>query len=61
MTYEYKGWTLYTRTVKLKGGEEIQVHFFSKITPKIGTPCDLPKDYTASMDIRTGLPYVKKK
>lgn len=61
MAYEYEGWTLYTRSVKLTGGREQQIFFFSKKVPKSGTPCEKPERYTVGVNKRTGLPYLKKK
>jgi hypothetical protein len=61
MTFTHEGWTLYTRNVKLKGGRNQTIYFFSKRTPKSGTPCDKPANYTVGVNKRTGLPYLKKK
>lgn len=61
MTYTYEGWTLYTRDVKLKGGRNQTIYFFSKKSPKSGKPCDKPANYTVGVNKRTGLPYLKKK
>jgi hypothetical protein len=60
MTYEHDGWKLYKRDVILKGGRSQTIYFFSKRTPKSGTPCDLPAGYTVGVNKRTGLPYLKK-
>jgi len=61
MSFEYEGWTLYTREVELKGGRIQRIYFFSKRSPKSGTPCDKPDGYTVGVNKRTGLPYLKKK
>ena len=61
MAFEYKGWTLYTREVELKGGRKQPIYFFSKRTPKSGEPCDKPAGYDVGENSRTGLPYLKKK
>ena len=61
MVYTYEGWTLYERDVTLKGGRKQKIYFFSKRTPKSGTPCDKPANYTVGVNKRTGLPYLKKK
>jgi hypothetical protein len=61
MAFTHEGWTLYTRNVKLKGGRNQTIYFFSKRTPKSGTPCDKPANYTVGVNKRTGLPYLKKK
>jgi len=60
MAYTHEGWTLYTRDVTLKGGRRQTSYFFSKKTPKSGTPCDKPADYSVGVNKRTGLPYLKK-
>jgi hypothetical protein len=61
MAFTHEGWTLYCRDVKLKGGKNQKIYFFSKRTPKSGTPCDKPDAYTVGVNRRTGLPYLKKK
>ncbi len=61
MVYTYEGWTLYMRDVTLKGGKKQRIYFFSKRTPKSGTPCDKPEGYVVGVNKRTGLPYLKKK
>ena len=61
MTFTHEGWTLYTRDVKLKGGRNQTIYFFSKRTPKSGSPCDKPANYMVGVNKRTGLPYLKKK
>lgn len=61
MAYNYEGWTLYTRNVSLKGGRKQTIYFFSKRSPKSGTPCDLPNGYAVGVNKRTSLPYLKKK
>ena len=60
MAYTYEGWTLYKRDVRLKGGRMQTIYFFSKKTPKSGTPCDKPGGYSVGVNKRTGLPYLKK-
>jgi hypothetical protein len=41
MAYTHNGWTLYTRDVKLKGGRNQTIYFFSKKSPKSGKPCEI--------------------
>lgn len=60
MAFTHEGWTLYSRDVRLKGGRNQKIYFFSKRTPKSGTPCDKPANYTVGVNKRTGLPYLKK-
>ena len=67
MAHEYKSrksgkkYTLFTRKVKLKGGKEQTIYFFSARKPKSGKQCDLPKGYKVVENPRTGLPFLKKK
>ncbi len=61
MAYTHEGWTLYARDVTLKGGRNQTIYFFSKRTPKSGSPCELPSGYSVGVNKRTGLPYLKKK
>lgn len=60
MVFTYEGWTLYTREVELKGGRMQTIYFFSKRSPKSGTPCDKPGNMVVGVNKRTGLPYLKK-
>ena len=61
MVYKHEGWTLYSRNVVLRGGRNQTIYFFSKKTPKSGSPCDKPENMTVGVNKRTGLPYLKKK
>jgi len=61
MAFVYEGWTLYTRDVNLKGGRIQTIYFFSKRSPKSGSPCDKPDNMEVGVNKRTGLPYLKKK
>jgi len=60
MAFTYEGWTLYKRDVTLKGGRQQTIYFFSKRSPKSGTPCEKPAGYSVGVNKRTGLPYLKK-
>ncbi len=60
MTYKHGDWNLYSRDVRLKGGRNQTIYFFSKRTPKSGTTCDMPNGYKVEVNKRTGLPYLKK-
>jgi hypothetical protein len=60
MAYEYQGWTLYSREVKLKRGPRVTIYFFSKRKPKSGRPSDKPSGYTVKVNKRTGLPFLKR-
>ena len=61
MVFKHEDWTLYKRDVKLKGGKIQTIYFFSKRTPKSGSPCDKPDNMIVGVNKRTGLPYLKKK
>lgn len=64
MAYQHrtdKGmWNLFTRKVTLNGGREQAIYFFSRQSPKSGTPTDLPKGYQVMVTERTGMPILKK-
>ena len=61
MAYTHGEYTLYSREVTLRGGSTHTIYFFSKRTPKSGTPSDKPDKYEVGVNKRTGLPYLKKK
>lgn len=60
MVYEKGGYRLYKRRVKLRGGHEQTIFFFSKREPKSAEPSDLPVGYKVTVNAKTGLPYLKK-
>ena len=60
MGFSFKKWNLYKADLELKCGLIDTLYFFSRWKPKKGTPCDLPKGYTVSVNKRTGLPYLNK-
>lgn len=60
MTFEYEGWTLYTREAEFRDGAIKTVYFFSKRIPPSGRECDLPKGYEVYVNKRLGMPYIKK-
>lgn len=63
MPYQYQGWTLYSRDVKLKRGPKVTIYFFSKRKPKSGKPWpeeSLPKGRKVGVNKRTGLPFLRK-
>lgn len=55
-----KEWTLFTRSVKLRGGMNQQIYFFSRHKPKSGRPTEMPNGYKVGVNKRTGLPYLAK-
>ena len=59
--YTFGLYTLYTELVHLKNGKNQVIYFFSKKTPKSGTPTILPEGYHVKVSDRSGLPYLKKK
>lgn len=62
MVFTHNKWTLYKRNVKLKGGKNQTIYFFSKKTPKSGIPCDMPEGYRIK-EAKTkgsGMPYLTK-
>ncbi len=61
MAYVHDGWTLYKRDVRLKGGRNQTIYFFSKRKPKSGTPGQNPTGYSGGVNKSTGLPYLTKK
>ena len=63
MVYEQENYKLYVKYIKLKGNpdKEYPMYFFSKKTPKSGTPCDLPENYVVIKNEKTGLLFLKKK
>jgi len=58
--YTYGLYTLYTELVHLKNGKNQIIYFFSKKTPKSGTPTTMPDGYQIEVSKRSGLPYLKK-
>lgn len=63
MPFEHEGYTLYSRSVELKGGRQQTIYFFTKTgnTPKSGNPTEKPPEYNVKRNARTGLPYLTKK
>jgi hypothetical protein len=59
MAFTAKGFTLYSHEVTLKGGRKQVIYFFSRHTPKAGSPSELPAGYKVGVNTRTGLPYLK--
>jgi hypothetical protein len=60
MPYRHKDWVLYKKDVMLRCNKVQTIYFFSKHTPRSGTPCDLPEGYKVIESERTGLPLLKK-
>lgn len=63
MPFEHEGYTLFSRSVELKGGRQQTIYFFTKKgnTPKSGNPSEKPAEYNVKINARTGLPYLTKK
>lgn len=58
--FVYNGYTLYSRSVKLNGGGERTIWFFSKRIPSSGEKAAKPAGYHVGVNERTGLPFLKK-
>jgi len=62
MPFQYEGWTLYRRDLKVKPGIKATVYFFSKKQPESADPVnELPIDREVAVNMRTGLPFLKSK
>jgi len=59
MVYRHGDWQLYVIEPNFKGIGKRKMYFFSKKTPKRGTPCDMPDGYKVGVNSRTGLPYLR--
>ena len=60
MVFKHEGWTLYKKDVKLKGGKIQTIYYFSKGTPKSGTPCDKPDNMIVGVNKRTDFHILKR-
>jgi len=59
--FTYGPYTLYTRKIHLVNADRIMdIYFFSRHTPKSGTPCAMPEGYEVCVNPRTGMPYLQK-
>ncbi|MEM1514368.1 MAG: hypothetical protein QXW78_02980 [Candidatus Thermoplasmatota archaeon] len=56
--FRYGEYTLYTKSVKLRGGER-QIYFFSKKKEENAKPAPLPEGYKVKVN-KKGLPFLKK-
>lgn len=61
MVYTHGEWKLYEIEPNFKYIGKRKMYFFSKRTPKRGTPCDMPEGYKVGINKRTGLPYLQYK
>jgi hypothetical protein len=59
--FEKNGYTLYARNQVARGKHTTVVYFFSKRTPVVGDPIDVPEGYIVAIDRRTGVPFLDKK
>lgn len=55
MTFEYRGWRLYIREVKLRKGPPATIYFFSRRLPQSGTPTDPPVGKAVAVHAEVGL------
>ncbi|MBC7129464.1 MAG: hypothetical protein H5T45_07055 [Thermoplasmatales archaeon] len=56
--FRYGEYTLYTKSVKLRGGER-KIYFFSKKKEEYAKPSPLPDGYKVKIN-KKGLPFLKK-
>lgn len=56
--FTYGEYTLYTKSVKLRGGER-QIYFFSKKREEDAKPSPLPEGYKVKVN-KKGLPFLEK-
>lgn len=61
MVYTHGEWKLYVIEPNFKNIGKRKMYFFSKRTPKRGTPCDMPEGYKVGINKRTDLPYLQYK
>ena len=63
MVYTKGEWKLYCKEVRFKAGNKPgkprNIYFFSKRTPKKGTPCDMPDGYEVGINSVTKMPFLK--
>jgi hypothetical protein len=59
--YKVGAYTLYKKDVKLKNGNIVTIHFFSRKKPKSGKPTIKPEGYEVKFNSRSNLPLLKKK
>ena len=52
---------LHAQTVTLAAGRQQPLHFFAKEGKATATPCDLPEGYEVVENMRTGLPFIKRR
>jgi hypothetical protein len=58
MPFEYRGWRLYLREVKLRNKKPITIYYFSKKTPESGSPTDIPLGKAMAVHAKTGYPVL---
>ena len=59
MVYTHEDWKLYEMDVDFTTIGRRKSYFFSKKTPKRGTPCDMPKGYEIVFNKKTNMPLLK--
>jgi len=59
--YTYGDYTLYSKLVRLKNAKMQIIYFFSKRKPKSGIPTAMPVGFDVGVNMRSGLPYLKKR
>ncbi len=58
MVFEYRGWRLYIREVKLKHTPPVTIYFFSRKIPNSGKPCEIPANKAVGVNAEVGLPFL---
>lgn len=59
--YRYGEFTLYRKEIPRKNGAVQIFYFFSKHPSEKGIPSSMPDDYEMHINVKTGVPYLKKK
>jgi len=59
--FRHGDYTLYEKEIENKSGKKQKVRFFSKGEPEEAKPIDLPKGYEVKENVKTKVPYLKKK
>ncbi len=58
MTFEFRGWRLYLREVKLTKGPSVTIYFFSRKVPRSGKPVDIPAGKAVAVHAETAYPLL---
>lgn len=58
MAFEYRGWRLYFREVKLTKGPSVAIYFFSRKLPQSGKASDIPAGKAVAVNADVGYPLL---